>query len=172
MVLICVLKIVSNNVEHLFVYLLAICMSSLVKCLFIPLPIIFKIYFKWRLIALQYCIGFCHISVWINHRYTCVSSILNLPPAPLSCHRAPGWASCILKQISTGSLFCICSTHYLIWFVLSYMSSLYILYINFLVDLYFTDFLLFHRLSLHFFFFYCAFGVICKKPFIFPYVFF
>ena len=26
--------------------------------------------FNWRIIALQYCIGFCQTSTWINHRYT------------------------------------------------------------------------------------------------------
>ena len=25
--------------------------------------------FNWRMIALQYCIGFCHISTWIGHRH-------------------------------------------------------------------------------------------------------
>ena len=30
--------------------------------------------------ALQYCIGVCHTSAWISHRYICVSSLLNLPP--------------------------------------------------------------------------------------------
>ena len=44
---------------------------------------------SWRLIALQYCVGFFHISTWITHRYACVPSLLNflstsLPhPAPL-----------------------------------------------------------------------------------------
>ena len=27
--------------------------------------------FSWRIIALQYCIGFYDISAWISHRYTC-----------------------------------------------------------------------------------------------------
>ena len=35
------------------------------------------IYFNWRIITLQNCDGFCHTSVWIGHRYTCVPSILN-----------------------------------------------------------------------------------------------
>ena len=25
--------------------------------------------FNWRIIALQYCIGFCHTATWISHRY-------------------------------------------------------------------------------------------------------
>ena len=36
--------------------------------------------FNWRIIALQYCVGFCHTSAWISHRYTHVPSLLNLPP--------------------------------------------------------------------------------------------
>ena len=40
--------------------------------------------FNWRIIALQYCVGFCHISAWISHRYTYVPSLLKtslcLPP--------------------------------------------------------------------------------------------
>ena len=36
--------------------------------------------FNWRIIALHYCIGFCHTSTWISHRYTYVPSLLNLPP--------------------------------------------------------------------------------------------
>ena len=42
--------------------------------------------FNWRMIALQHCIGFCHISTWISHRYMYVRSLLNpyshLPPLP------------------------------------------------------------------------------------------
>ena len=29
--------------------------------------------------ALHYCVGFCHSSTWISHRYTYVPSLLNLP---------------------------------------------------------------------------------------------
>ena len=32
-------------------------------------PIIF---INWRLIALQYCRGFCHTLTWISHGFTCV----------------------------------------------------------------------------------------------------
>ena len=38
------------------------------------------LFFNWRIITLQNCIGFCHISVWINHSYTHVPFLLNLPP--------------------------------------------------------------------------------------------
>ena len=34
--------------------------------------------------ALQYCFGFCRITMWISHKYTYVSSLLNLPhPCPI-----------------------------------------------------------------------------------------
>ena len=36
--------------------------------------------FNWRIIALQYCVGFCHTAAWISHRYTYVPSLWNLPP--------------------------------------------------------------------------------------------
>ena len=35
---------------------------------------------NWRIIALQYCDGFCHISTRISHRYTYVPSLP--PPTP------------------------------------------------------------------------------------------
>ena len=35
--------------------------------------------FNQRIIALQNCVGFCHISTWISNRYTFVPSLLNLP---------------------------------------------------------------------------------------------
>ena len=45
--------------------------------------------FFWRIIALQYYIGFCHASTWVSHRYTYVPSLLNLLCTCLGCHRAP-----------------------------------------------------------------------------------
>ena len=35
------------------------------------------------LIALQYCVGFCRSSTYISHWYTCVPSLLKLPPFSL-----------------------------------------------------------------------------------------
>ena len=49
----------------------------------------------WRVIVLQYCVGFCHKSTCISHRYTYIQSLLNLPPhlTSLGCHRALGLSS-------------------------------------------------------------------------------
>ena len=45
---------------------------------------IFKIYFNWRLITLQYCGDFCHTLTWISHWCTCVPlSWTPLPPPSL-----------------------------------------------------------------------------------------
>ena len=56
--------------------------------------------FNWRIIALQCCVGLCHTSTWISHRYPYVPSFLNLSPshllpypAPLCCHRVPDLTS-------------------------------------------------------------------------------
>ena len=49
----------------------------------------FNLIFNWRIIALQYCDGFCHPWTWISHMHTYVPSVLNLPhPIPQNCHRA------------------------------------------------------------------------------------
>ena len=34
-------------------------------------------FLNWRIIALQCCVGFCHIALWISQKYTCVPSLLN-----------------------------------------------------------------------------------------------
>ena len=68
----------------------------------------FRIYFNWRIITVQYCDGFFHLSVWIGHRYTCGPSILNaprpqstsLPYPPLGCHRAPVLGALLLASNS------------------------------------------------------------------------
>ena len=60
----------------------------------------FKLFiFNWRIIALQYSVGFCQMSTWISHGYT---SLLNLPPhpSPLVCYRVPVWVSWVIQQIS------------------------------------------------------------------------
>ena len=55
--------------------------------------------FNWRIIALQCCVGFCHTSTWLCHRYTYVLSLLNLPPPPSPSHR-----SRLLQSPSLSSL--------------------------------------------------------------------
>ena len=35
--------------------------------------------FTWKIIALQYCVGFCHISTWIGQRYMYVFSLTAHP---------------------------------------------------------------------------------------------
>ena len=67
-----------------------------------------KLWFNWRLIALQYCVGLCHTSTWISHRHTCIPSLLNPSPTPshpsrLSRHT--GLSSLLTQQIPTGYLF-------------------------------------------------------------------
>ena len=54
--------------------------------------------FNWRIISLQYSVGFCHTSAWISHSYTRTLS-LEIPfhllphPTALGCHRALGLGS-------------------------------------------------------------------------------
>ena len=42
----------------------------------------FFLIFSWRIIALQYCVAFCHTATWISHRHTFVLSLLNLSSMP------------------------------------------------------------------------------------------
>ena len=42
--------------------------------------------FNWRIIALQYCVHFCHKSTWVSHRYTCIAFLLSFPPTSHPTH--------------------------------------------------------------------------------------
>ena len=93
-----------------------VCFDSIFIC--------FKIFFislKNNLMEgnyLQYCDGFCHASVWISHRYTRVTSILNCPRTThhTLCLQVFTeyhlWEPCFIHQNCTGYLFyiwpCIC----------------------------------------------------------------
>ena len=61
------------------------------------------------MIVLQYWFDFYHTSTWINHRCTCIPSLLSLPPTfclfPLDYYRAPVWVSWVIQPIPTGYLF-------------------------------------------------------------------
>ena len=38
--------------------------------------------FNWKIIALHWCVGFCHITTLINHKYTYIPTLLSLSPTP------------------------------------------------------------------------------------------
>ena len=85
-------------------------------------------FFNWRIIALQYCIVFCHTITWISHRYTNVPSLLNpasisrsipLYPTPLGGPRALDWAPFVTKQIP------ICYLFYTWYCMVLYVSKLF-----------------------------------------------
>ena len=42
--------------------------------------------FNWRTTALQCCVSFCWAMKWISCKYTCVFSLLDLPPTPPPSH--------------------------------------------------------------------------------------
>ena len=39
-----------------------------------------NLFFNWRNIALQCCVGFCHTTMQFSHNYTYIASLLSLPP--------------------------------------------------------------------------------------------
>ena len=41
----------------------------------------FLFFVNWGIIVLQYCVGFCHTSTGISHRYACIFWVLNTPPS-------------------------------------------------------------------------------------------
>ena len=68
----------------------------------------FLFIFNWKIVALQYCVGFYQTSTWISHRFTYVPSHLNISshlpphPTPLGCDHAPVWIPWVIQQIPIG----------------------------------------------------------------------
>ena len=65
------------------------------------------LFFNWRKIALQCCIGFCWTIMQISYNYTYIPSLLSLPALPRS-HSS--WSS---QSTSLGSLCYIATSHQL-----------------------------------------------------------
>ena len=62
-----------------------ITMTILTPILIHNLPFV-KFIFNWKIIALQYCVGFCQTSTRVSHRCTYGPSLLSPPPACLPPH--------------------------------------------------------------------------------------
>ena len=61
--------------------------SSHMWFLFIISLIFFgSFFFNWMIIALQYCVGFCHTSTWVYHRYTYAPPSGVSPPPSTPSH--------------------------------------------------------------------------------------
>ena len=61
--------------------------------------------FNWKKITLQWCVDFCHTTTQIINNYTYVTYLPCTHPIPLSHHRVPGWAPCVIQQLLTSYLF-------------------------------------------------------------------
>ena len=74
------------------------------------------VYFNWRMIALQFWVGFCRVSAWICRRFAYVPSLVTPPPppphpTPQGWHRAPGRAPRATQRIPPDHpcyIQCIC----------------------------------------------------------------
>ena len=55
------------------------------------------IFISWRLMALQYCSGFCHILTWISHGVTCIPHP-NPPLPPPSSPDPSGSSQCTRSE--------------------------------------------------------------------------
>ena len=74
----------SHRVQKSVLYIYVSFAVLHIRSSLLPSFFLFLIYFSWRLITLQYCDGFCHVSMWISHGCTCVPH-----PEPPSHHPLP-----------------------------------------------------------------------------------
>ena len=86
------------------------CLATLIKDeKIIVAMILFKNFlfiFNWRIIALQYCVGFCHIWTWISQVYICLLPLE--PPSNLLSH-----PSRLSQSSGLSSLHHIANSHWL-----------------------------------------------------------
>ena len=83
---------------------------SVIKCLYFTCMTFYFNFFNWRIIALQCCVGLCHTTMWISHKYTHIAPpswawLSPSHPTPLGCHRSPGWVPCVMQQLPSSYLF-------------------------------------------------------------------
>ena len=63
--------------------------------------------FNWRIVALQYCVGFCHTTI-IRYKYTYIPFLWSLPPSP-SSHSSWSSQSTRLSSLGyTAPSYCCC----------------------------------------------------------------
>ena len=72
----------------------------------------FLFIFNQRIIALQYCVGICHTTTWVSHKYTHVPSLLNLlPPPPPHPTSSPSHPSRLSRSTKLGFLCYTAASH-------------------------------------------------------------
>ena len=78
--------------------------------------LLFLIFFNGRIIALQCCVGLCHTTMWISHKYTHIAPpswawLSPSHPTPLGCHRSPDWVPCVMQQLPSNYRFTYGNVH-------------------------------------------------------------
>ena len=66
------------------------------------------IFFNWRIITLQCCVGFCHTTMEIRPNYVYPVHLEPAPlshPTPLGHHRGPGWLLLLCSSFPLASYF-------------------------------------------------------------------
>ena len=72
-----------------------------------------KFIFNWRIIALQYGVGFCQTPTWISHRYMSPPSWTSIPP-PTSSHPS--------RLLLSPSLSHTANSHWEAWILTHWME--------------------------------------------------
>ena len=83
------------------------------------------LFFNWRKIILQHCVGFCHTTMQINHNHAYITSLLSISPFP------PSHSSRSSDSLRLGSLCYIATSHQLsILHMVVYICRCYFLHLS------------------------------------------
>ena len=80
------------------------------------------------MIALQYCVHFCHKSAWVSHRDTCIASLLSFPPTSHPTHSSRfSQSTWLVLHESYGKL----PLTIILWMVIYTLPSYFLHYFHF-----------------------------------------
>ena len=85
-------------------------------------------FFNRKIIALQFCVGFCRTTMRISHSCIHIPFISNLPPLSHPTHperhREPGWAPCVIWHTSFIALHFTAVCKYCVFYKLKVYGNL------------------------------------------------